>query len=159
MILLVLYMLIKYFRNWSIYIRTSWQSLKNCCSLLEFSSFFLLSTSSLFKFKYLNIRHNDQHTSTTQVHMYVYTLITTFAYMYTTHAKEESSLIDINYSIQQNPKDIYVAIHGLYVATYSVCICIKTFSIKCDQLCQNPPLIHTMAKKSFYRQWIAPSIN
>ena len=41
--------------------------------------------------------------------------------MYTTHTKEESSLVDVNYSIQKNPKDIYVAaIHGLYVATVYV---------------------------------------
>ena len=29
----------------------------------------------------------------------------------------------------------------------------------CDLLCQNLPLTHTMAKNSFNRQWIAPSIN
>ena len=28
-----------------------------------------------------------------------------------------------------------------------------------SQLCQNPPLTHTMAKNSFHRQWTVPSIN
>ena len=38
-------------------------------------------------------------------------------------------------------------------------VCIKSPFHKCDLLCQNPPLTHTMSKDSFHRQWIAPSIN
>ena len=36
---------------------------------------------------------------------------------------------------------------------------LNSHSIKCDLLCQNPPLTHTMSMNSFHRQWIAPSIN